>query len=377
MFMPKVRSSVVHVATILAYQRNPREERSRLCPPAILADRPPGKTPPLEVLELLINLCNNQHTAYEEQVSFKTQYERARFLRCFFRDLQEKAGFRTLPDPRNLDERHVRAVAAIWQQEKLSPATIQTYLSFLRGFAQWIGKPGLIRQPQYYGFTPEEYKRSTGAEHDRSWSAQGIDTERLIGRICEFDRYVGGTLCLIRMFALSRKEALMLRPHRCIVPFQALGLPLHKKEAELYVCIEAGTRAGRERFIALDTPERIAAIEQAQLVATRDGDMGNPSRSLKQNLERFGYVLGKFGVTSNGLRQEVLIEEFQKLTGHAPPVRGGARPPRYLDKLARRQVAELAGCVFKRTACAYLGAVRKAQSQAGPSNEGQQGERDG
>lgn len=85
--------------------------------------------------------------------------------------------------------------------------------------------------------------------------------------------------------------------------------------------------------------------------------MGNPSRSLKQNLARFTYVVEKFGVTSNGLRHEVLIEEFEKLTGHAPPVRGGTRPPRKIDQRARQQVAELAGCSFKRTACAYLGAV--------------------
>jgi hypothetical protein len=42
-------------------------------------------------------------------------------------------------------ERHIRAMVAVWQQEALAPATVQTYFSFLRGLTAWLGKPGLIR----------------------------------------------------------------------------------------------------------------------------------------------------------------------------------------------------------------------------------------
>ena len=58
--------------------------------------------------------------------------------------------------------------------------------------------------------------------------------------------------------------------------------------------------------------------------------MGDPQHDLKHNLYRFGYVLGKFGITSralgvtaHGLRHEALIEEFVVRTGLQPPVRGG------------------------------------------------------
>ena len=63
-------------------------------PQEILARYQPGKAPPLKVLEVLIKLFNTQHTALEKTVSHKTRQERAQFLRRFFRDLKQKAGFK-------------------------------------------------------------------------------------------------------------------------------------------------------------------------------------------------------------------------------------------------------------------------------------------
>lgn len=262
---------------------------------------------------------------------------------------------------RNLGQRHVKAMVAVWQEEGLAPATIQTYLSFLRGLAQWLGKRGLIRKPDYYGLQPEEYKRHAAAEYDKSWSARGIDIAGLITRICLYDPYVGAMLWLMWALGLRKKEAIMLRPHLCVVPFGATGLPLHKKKADYYVRVEPGSKGGRERFVPLDSPERIAAIEHAKtVVATRDGHMGDPLGSLKQNMERFDNIMRKFsitkkksGVTSHGLRHEALIDQYEKLTGEAAPVRGGVRPPRATEKLARQECAELAGHAKKRAAASY------------------------
>jgi integrase len=298
-------------------------------------------------------------------VSFKTREERAEFLHRFFDVLENELAFSPPPDPRNVRERHVKAGVKFWQAEGLAPATIQTYLSFLRGFANWIGKPGLVRQPQYYGLQPEEYQRHEAAQRDKSWSAQGIDIDRLIGELCRFDPYVGAAMRLVRTLGLRRKEAIMFRPHLCIVPFEATGLPLHKRKADRYARIKAGSKGGRERFVALDTPERIAAIEHAQaVVIASDGHMGHPSHSLEQALRRFNYVLEKFGVTqkdlgvtAHGLRHEVLIERFEAMTGQAAPVRGGARLPQETDAPARREVAALAGHSRKRASSAYLGGV--------------------
>ena len=356
-------TGTAQAASSLIHQPRRRQEWNGLSAQEILARHRIGKTPPLKVLELLIDLFNRQHTAKHKETSFKTRQERADFLRRFFRDLKHKAKFATLPDPRNLGERHIKAMVALWQKERLAPATLQTYLSFLRGFAQWIGKPGLVRQPQYYGLQLAEYQRHEASSRDKSWSAQHIDIDRVIGNICRFDRHVGAALLLVQAMGLRRKEAIMFRPHVCVVPFEATGLPLHKKKAELYARIKAGSKGGRERFVALDNPQRIAAIAHAQaLVAAPDGHMGHPSHTLEQALRRFNYVLEKFGVTrkalgvtAHGLRHEVLIAQFEALTGQAAPVRGGGKLPTTISGPARQEVAELAGHARKRASNAYCG----------------------
>ncbi len=364
-------SSAARKGISLVHQPRRRQDWNGLSPQEILARYSPGKTPPFEVLELLIDLYNREHTSKYKEVSFKTREERAQFLRRLFRDLKAKCGFKTLPDPRNLGDRHVRAIVAVWQRQKLAPGTIQGYLSFLRGFAQWIAKPGLIRQPQHYGLKPEEYERHQAAEHDKSWSAHGIDIADLVATICQFDRYVGAQLRLMRALRLRKKEAIMFRPHQCVLLFEATGLPLHKKKADFYARVKPGSKGGRERFVPLDTPERLAAIEHAKSVlSSHDGHMGNPSRSLKQNMLRFDNVMKKFGitqkqlgVTSHGLRHEGLINDYEKLTGEAPPVRGGPPLPREIDKTARQEIAELAGHSRTRAASAYIGPVRRRQSR--------------
>lgn len=181
----------------------------------------------------------------------------------------------------------------------------------------------------------------------------------------DFDPHVGAAMRLVRTMGLRRKEAIMFRPYLCVVSFEATGLPLHKRKADRYARIKAGSKGGRERFVALDSAERIAAIEHAQtVVANSDGHMWHPSHSLEQALRRFNYVLEKFGVTrkalgvtAHGLRHQVLIDRFETMTGHAAPVRGGERLVPEIDVPARQEVAELAGHSRKRAANAYLGGI--------------------
>lgn len=339
---------------------------TRYAPPEQVLERyRPGKADPMRVLDVLIDLFNAQHTSLDKTVSHKTRQERADFLRRFFRDLRLKAGFKTLPDPRNLGDRHIRAMVAVWQRERLAPATIQTYLSFLRGLALWLGKPGFIRKPQHYGLTPDEYQRHEYAQRDKSWSAAGVDIDALIARVCAYDPYVGASLRLIRTMGLRRKESVMLKPHRCVVTFAATGLPIEKQQADEYVWIQQGAKGGRPRFVPLDSLQRIKALQFAQSVAQGpDAHMGNPGHGLVENLRRFDYVMARFGITSkklgvtaHGLRHQALIEHYTEQTGGvAPPVRGGKAEVE-LDAAARQSTAHLAGHHRTRASGAYLGAL--------------------
>lgn len=279
-----------------------RQERASLSPSEALGHLRPGHADPTRVLDLLITMFNAQHTSLEKTVSHKTRQERADFLRRFFRDLHQKAGFKTVPDPRNLGDRHIRAMVAVWQKERLAPATIQTYLSFLRGLALWLDKPGFIRKPEHYGLTPAEYQRHEYAQRDKSWTAAGIAIDALIERVCAYDRHVGASLRLMQALGMRRKESVMFRPHQCVVPFEATGLPSEQRQAERYVRIQEGAKGGRLRFVPLDSPERIAAVEFAQsIVEGKDAHMGDPRHSLARNLRRFDYVMARFHITKEGL----------------------------------------------------------------------------
>ncbi|MDO8778240.1 MAG: phage integrase N-terminal domain-containing protein [Burkholderiaceae bacterium] len=325
----------------------------------ILAGYAPGKVPPLKVLEVLLELFNTLHTSLEKTVSHKTRHERAQFLRRFFRDLKVKAGFNTIPDPRNLGQKHIHAMVQVWQREPLASATIQTYLSFLRGLGMWMGKHGFVRGPAHYGLNAEEYQRHEYAQRDKSWSAAGIYIDELIARVCVCDRYVGASLRLIHAMGLRRKESIQFRPFEHVLPFSETGLPPESKSADRYVRIKG--KGGRVRFIPLDSPARLAAVVLAQgLVCSQDAYLGDPVNDLKKNLRRFDYVLEKFGitfrelgVTAHGLRHEALIEHFEALTGQPPPVRGSGDLPAEVDQAARQAVAALAGHSRIRSAGAY------------------------
>lgn len=332
---------------------------------------------PLGELERLIARHNNQHTVKDKSVSFKTQQLRAYFLRRFFRDLKLRAGFKLLPQPRNLGDKHIRAMVQVWQGDGLSPSSFQNYLSCLRGLAIWVNKPGLVREPAYYGLEPKDYRRSGIAQTDKSWTAKGVDIDALIYRVCEHDIFVGTALRMIRAFGLRRREALMLKPRDCVIPSADAPLPLAQVRGEVQVetpdvqtverClwIRQGAKGGRQRFIPINTALREAAVEHALSVANWDdhAHLGNPRLSLKQNLNRFATVMRRFGitnralgVTAHGLRHEVMIEEHQRLTGQPPPIRGGGQGLSLEEeRAARLAISLLAGHNRRRASAAYLG----------------------
>jgi hypothetical protein len=122
----EARTDPASSGRIGAQQPARRQSWAGHSPRDILASLRPGHTDPMRVLEVLIELFNARHTALQKTVSHKTRQERANFLRRFFRDLNRKAGFPTLPDPRNLGQKHIQAMVQVWQREELAAATIQT-----------------------------------------------------------------------------------------------------------------------------------------------------------------------------------------------------------------------------------------------------------
>ena len=342
-----------------------RQDWAVKTPQQVLACYRPGRAPPLEVLDVLLTLFNSRHTAREKTVSHKTRQERAAFLRRFFRDLSAKAGFRTAPDPRNLGQKHLQAMLDVWQREQLAPATIQTYLSFLRGLATWLGKPGFVRPPAHYGLSLAEYERHEVAQRDKSWQAQGLDVDAVIAQVAAFDPRVAASMRLMQGLGLRRKESITFRPFADVHPFEQTGLSPNQRKANDYVWIKG--KGGRVRWIELATEAQQAAVAHAQTVVSgRDAHMGDPAKTLDQNLRRLLYVLEKFGITrraagatSHGLRHGHCHELYEEVGGVPAPVRGGGALPRDVERAARQAVSERAGHARLRAAGAYVGSHRR------------------
>jgi site-specific recombinase XerC len=361
-------------------QDSPRRQNwAGKSPQQVLDMYPPGRTPVNRVVDVLIELFNPLHTALEKTVSHKTRYERAHFLRRFFRELHTDAGFKLAPDPRNLGQRHVQAMVNVWQRRKLSPGTIQTYLSFLRGLAMWLNKPGFIRRPEHYGLTPDEYERHENAQRDKSWSGNGIDVEALLAQVSAYDARIGASIRLMAKVGLRRKESVMCRPYAHVHPFEETGLPDEQREADRYLWTKG--KGGRARWLPLATDEQQSAIAHARnVVSGHDAHMGAPDRDLKSNLRRLDYALRKFGLTKresgttgHGARHDHLQGQYQDTTGTPAPVRGGGPVDQDLDHQARLRVARIAGHARLRSAGAYIGAIRRSPAGSRDPAQGETG----
>ena len=144
-----------------------------------------------------------------------------------------------------------------------------------------------------------------------------------------------------------------------------------------YLDTHRGTKGGRERFVPIVTAAQREAIEFAKSVATRQDDSVSDRRlDLEQALrrartvmERLGITMRDLHVTPHGARHQYAAERYEELTGAAPPVAGGGRIDKALDKEARLIVAEELGHGRRQITNAYLGKV-KSNAGTGPHNSG-------
>jgi hypothetical protein len=328
-------------------------------------------------LKDIISHSNWRHGVLHKIVSNKTMHERESF---YFRSFQELRDHGYKLDPRSLGNRHIKFLVKCWVKRELKPATIQTYLSFLSVFATWIGKNGLVMEPQWYVDDPALVTRSYVATNDKSWCANGVEANQIIARIAEYDAHAAAQLDIQSAFGFRVKESVMFRPHESIVPSTKTGV--EKPLAEFYVQIDRGTKGGRVRYVAIDTTLKKAAIERARSLAPApDSHIGYPGLTLKQSMRRLYYVLEKFGitrkqlgVTAHGLRHQYANDRFEAMTGVLAPLRAGPAISPESDTAARLAIAEDLGHARQRISNAYLGSSATTQGSANaptPSNANQ------
>jgi len=344
---------------------SPREQRgSPDDPETYLAANPPGpKTDYIRVLGALLKLRNDEHAVKRKLVSFKTKGDRQRFLVSFFRELRHHTPYKNL-DPRQLAGRHVEQMVARWQQRNLSTATVHNYLSFLRTFAGWLGKQGMVREPEFYvGKESTLAHRSQNAVDDKSWTAKNVDIAAKVAEVTAFDPWVGLQLELCAEFALRPREARHFRPHEAVIPREAANErdAAAFPECEQFVRVSHGTKGGRPRDVPLTSASQRELIERLRRLVVPGQFVGNPAHTAMQAQHRFYYVVRKFaiskkalGVVAHGLRHQKVNDSFAADAGGPSPVRGAdERAP--LDEDARRRAAHLLGHSRLQITNCYLG----------------------
>ena len=353
-------------------QRGNHRSRPRTYDQPALDDIPLNPKRSGYVLQLILKQHNWRHSSKDKGVSNKTIAERARFCFWLFDFLRGHAKHFKL-DPRSFSGRHVEAVTQHWQVEaragQMSPATIQTYFSFMKTFAGWIGKPKLLKPIGCYFDDPKLYRRTLASGIDKSWRAKGVDAAAVIREVETYDVHAAASLKLMQAFQLRFKESVMFRPHSDVISAAQAGKP--DDGAAFYLDTHRGTKGGRERYFPIDNAMRQEAIDYARRVAVGVNESVSDQRKMLQQairrlryvMERFGLTRAGLGVVPHGLRHQGAAEDYESMTGERPPVAGGAVVDRELDAQARQCIAERLGHGRPQIVSAYLGSRPAARGR--------------
>ena len=262
--------------------------------------------------------------------SAHTQYDRALIIRMAFAQLWDM-GVR-LPSPRNLGNRHVFMLMERWDQEGVTVKVLHTRISYLRTFARWIGKDGMVKDVRDY-LPGKDLTRRAAAKVNRAWEANGVIPQEVIARARALDERLALMLSMQDAFALRMKESIEMRPAYCLA------------ESGKVIEIYEGTKGGRLRRIPLDTEHKRAVFEWARNVAAsgRGGRIRWPNLTWKQARRHYYYLLAEklgvnlkeMGVSSHGLRHGYAQDKYQDLTGLPPPISGA--DPKRVDPVKHRE----------------------------------------
>lgn len=308
-------------------------------------------------LKKLIEANNKNHSSKNKIVSTETKDNRSEILFQAFTRLRI-LGYK-LDNPKNLREKHYKALLDYWLSEELAPATIQKRTSVLRVFCGWIGRSNMILPVESYVDDKTLVKRTLVAQVDKSWTANGVSFEDKLKEVETYDLQAGAQMRVIKAFGLRRKEAVCFRPIRAM----RLG------EESNSILIEFGTKGGRPRSVPIDNDEKREALAHACKIAkVIDGHIGWDHLTLEQAIKRIANIMYKFditkeksGVTLHGLRNEYINDGYEKITGQPSPVRGGnkADVDPELDLIARTKMSHEAGHGRTQITAAYAGSFTR------------------
>jgi len=301
-------------------------------------------------------------------VGFKTHDNRGQFLHLAFTQLRE-LGFK-VANILSFNQKHLKALFALWIKQKQDSGTIANYRSMLAVYTKAIGKGGMVpvvKDLGTIGVDPSEAKRATVARVDKSWTAEEFAEGSKAAHLLD-SRY-GHIFDLIGNFGLRSKEGCMIEPH-----VADRGTHLH---------LALGTKGGRPRDVPIDTPEKRQTIDRAKSAVLDISDsVSGKTVGLRATMtwyRKFNRKLGatksgKFGKTPHGLRHRYAHDELMK-RGVSVSVKGAAGIPvdapvltRAQIKAARLEVAEAMGHARVTVTGAYSGTLKARGENQNPIN---------
>lgn len=286
-------------------------------------------------------------------------------LRASFRRLVA-LGYK-LEDPRNITNKHIKALCMEWYRLKHTPKTMQGNLSQLRIFCRWIGKANMVEGIGHYlpDVPKNELKVHTLARTSKSWAEHGIDVAEKIREAELIDWRFGIMLRMQVAFGLRRMEVLQM-------------IPWKNDRGDKFSVYK--TKGGRPRDVYIDNEHQRAVLDMVKARLSKseclgwttrpDGtraDLAYSSRRYSRMLPQIGISRGTSIVTGHGLRAQ-FAENAALVANLIPPTLGGTPGQHERDELnlKRAQVSESLGHSRVSVTGSYYGSFGKGASHDAP-----------
>lgn len=256
--------------------------------------------------------------------SYGTRDQRYKNLQHIANTLHE-LGFRHMRST-SLRHKHVVALIEHWLAQEISPRTIHNRMTFIRWWAEKVGKSQVLySQNADYGIPAQ----STEIRN----KAQFLTEEEFL-RI--EDEFVRTSVRLQQAFGLRREESMKFRPS-------------YADQGGFIRLKGTWTKGGRPREVpVIDKSQR----ELLELVRrfVGFGSLIPPDKLYKHQIGRYETIISKAGLHNlHGLRHGYAQRRYKTLTGWAAPLAGGPKfadlpiEEQHIDQVSRLKVSRELG----------------------------------
>ena len=266
-------------------------------------------------------------------------------------------GYSGLKDPAHIKGRHRDFLLDVWHGRRpnpltgvakaLQPGVKRVYVTSLRKWGKWAGKPALIAKLNANPQLAIE-SRDRIPDVNRAWRLRDEDLARLR------HEHVSLALRGQALYGLREKEAFLVRPgeaHITVAPGDKLRVANRDVPPGEYLHLTRGTKGGRPRVVPVRTEAQRQWVAEAKAFAdsTPRSSMV-PGASLEDAFKDYRADMKRAHLTGgHGLRHQYAQDRYHELTGWACS-RAGGLPREALieadqrtDQAAREILAEELG----------------------------------